>query len=115
MKKYKSKEQYASSRAYSAAKRRIRRSRENKIFIREEKLRRGCEISGLPFPPDELEFHHTGKKCFPIGRAYQKSRPRLIRELSKTMCCHKDLHQALHAVERRFLELERSKKRPKQG
>ena len=107
MKKYTHKHQYASPKAYRAAKMRIRRSRENKIFIRKEKLRRGCEISGLPFPPDELEFHHVGKRDFWIGRAYQKSRPRLIRELSKTMCCHKDLHQALHAVERRFLELQR--------
>jgi hypothetical protein len=110
MKKYTHKHQYASSHSYRDALRKRRRAEENKAFIRAEKERRGCEITGLPFPPEELEFHHTGSKHFPVGRANQKGRQKLSREVAACQCLHRDLHHALHAVERRFLELQRKKK-----
>lgn len=100
MKEYTSRDQFSNGHSFRNSQHIKRTAERNRAYSRSEKLRRGCEISGLKFPPEELEWHHPGERRFPIGRGYKRSERVFREELSRCICIHKILHSALHNVMR---------------
>lgn len=106
MREYASRDQFSNAHSFRNARLNKRLAERNRAYARSEKLRRGCEITGLKFPPEELEWHHPGERRFPIGRGYKRSERVFREELGRCVCIHKLLHRPLHNVLRRYEEIQ---------
>lgn len=87
---------YSCGHSFRDSARKRRHAAANRKFLRQEKLRRGCEITGRKFPPEELVWHHVGHKSFNISSGIYRSRKSLLRELGKCVLVHTVVHDRIH-------------------
>lgn len=99
MNKYYDREQYTNGHSYRDSARKRRNAEINKAYSRAEKARRGCQVTGLPCHPDNLEWHHLERKRRSIASFHHTS-PRAFRaELKKCISVMVDVHTLIHQGE----------------
>lgn len=104
--KYKNRDQYSSAHSFRDSRRKRRNARINKAYSYAERQRRGCQVTGLPCHPDDLEWHHIQKPTFKIGSGYHRSFQSFKAELDKCISVMVDVHVLLHQGEISFDESE---------
>ena len=62
-----------------------------------QKLARGCELTGVRFPPDELEWHHSSGKFLEVSKLYNRSPVRFRSEIEGCVCVSIVAHRRFHA------------------
>jgi len=70
----------------------------NVAYSREERERRGCEVTGQRLPWWELEWHHIGDKYRDVSVLTYRSHKRFCEELAQCISVWKEVHRALHSA-----------------